>query len=90
MVIASASSLVGPAGEDASDSKQQQSKRRSSPEFGNEKRRATDVLLVLNAACLMLQWLSKGMLTFWGAKVRWHTLSLCMDDACFGAACITL
>ena len=41
----------------------------SSLDFGHEKRRATDTLLVLNCAVWMLQLLSKGMLTFWGAKV---------------------
>lgn len=44
-------------------------RRRSSLDFGDERRRATDTLLVLNCFVWMLQLLSKGALTFWGAKV---------------------
>ncbi|GAX75962.1 hypothetical protein CEUSTIGMA_g3405.t1 [Chlamydomonas eustigma] len=43
-------------------------------EFGDKRRRATDTLLIFNCACLMLQWLSKGVLTFWGAKVNSYIL----------------
>jgi len=35
----------------------------------DEKRRVTDVMLLLNCTCFALQWLSKDMLTLWGAKV---------------------
>ena len=38
-------------------------------DFGHERRRVTDSLLLLNAVCCMLQWLTKGLLTAWGAKV---------------------
>jgi membrane associated rhomboid family serine protease len=44
--------------------------RRSSRDFWDPSRRATDVLLLLNAACFLLQWLSRGALTYWGCKMN--------------------
>jgi len=43
-------------------------RRRASLDFGDERRRATNTLLVLNCLFHVLQLLSKGLLTFWGAK----------------------
>ena len=46
------------------------SDRGSDRAFWNPSRRATDLLLLLNAACFLLQWLSKGALTYWGCKIN--------------------
>ena len=46
----------------------------------DEKRFATDVLLLLNMVCFSLQWLSRDMLTLWGAKVSCRRLLL--PEAC--------
>jgi hypothetical protein len=55
----------------ATDNATQQGKRpRSWQEFGHEARRATDTLLLLNALMFIVQWMSKDVVTFWGAKVR--------------------
>jgi hypothetical protein len=35
----------------------------------DEMRRVTDIMLLLNCTCFALQWLSRDMLTLWGAKV---------------------
>eukprot|EP00197_Chlamydomonas_leiostraca_P007864 CAMPEP_0202860592 /NCGR_PEP_ID=MMETSP1391-20130828/2243_1 /ASSEMBLY_ACC=CAM_ASM_000867 /TAXON_ID=1034604 /ORGANISM="Chlamydomonas leiostraca, Strain SAG 11-49" /LENGTH=299 /DNA_ID=CAMNT_0049539791 /DNA_START=224 /DNA_END=1123 /DNA_ORIENTATION=- len=45
-------------------------KEKSFQDFGHPARKGTDMLLVLNAACFVLQWLSKDVLTYWGAKVN--------------------
>jgi hypothetical protein len=41
---------------------------RSWQDFGHEKRRVTDGLMLLNAAVFLMQWLSQDALTYWGAK----------------------
>lgn len=60
-------------------------------EFGHPLRRTTDIILVLNAVCMMLQWLSRGALTFWGAKVsvRQQIIAPEAPQICFNQLCHT-
>ncbi|KAG1676085.1 hypothetical protein FOA52_014951 [Chlamydomonas sp. UWO 241] len=75
-VMAAAAAGVGPsdndggAGASQKQGQGQAQRRTGALQFGDERRRVTDSLLVINAVCMMLQWLSKGLLTFWGAKVN--------------------
>lgn len=59
----------GPSDEGSGSKGQAPQRRRGLVEFGDERRRVTDTILVMNAACMAMQWLSRGLLTFWGAKV---------------------
>lgn len=46
-------------------------------DWGHEARKGTDTLILMNAACFVLQWLSKDVLTLWGAKVRTDEVPTC-------------
>ena len=46
------------------------SRRGGRAEFGDERRRATDVLILMNVVVFALQLLSKDVLTLWGCKVK--------------------